>query len=36
MYATGHGAAHSDDRRIEEPVMLRFADDLQVYRKRQL
>jgi len=35
MWPTGYGAAHGDDRRVEESLMLRFADDLRVYLYRE-
>ncbi|RQV00127.1 transposase [Burkholderia cenocepacia] len=35
MWPTRYGAAHGDDRRVEESLMLRFADDLRVYLYRE-
>jgi hypothetical protein len=35
MWPTRYGAAQRDDRRVEESLMLRFADDLRVCLYRE-
>jgi hypothetical protein len=35
MWPTRYGAAHGDDRRVEESLMPRFADDLRVCLYRE-